>query len=238
MESEKMVCTNHYQSDTFREDSLNKENILKSDSHYRYMRVEELLQKYTPLDIVKAVTMLRDEKGHADKFLGYGNPKAINQLLAHHSIVLKPQQKQFWVSTQDYQMGDFIHYDFDAVFRSAHNLKEITSDNNRILPDTSFTEERRVKMHYFRRMSHTIQSSLLAGKSIDLKQQEVETFILSNPESYMTYTLLGDYYREKKEWQQARRFYEKALTKEVASKKEIEAITGKMTSTLSTTTNR
>ena len=40
-----------------------------------------------------------------------GNPKALNQLLAHHSIIFKNNQEQFYISTNDYQLGEFVGYD-------------------------------------------------------------------------------------------------------------------------------
>ena len=64
----------------------------------------------------KAVEILRNRRGLDGEIIGYGNEKAINQLLAHHGIVFKPEEKKVWLSANPYQMGAFISYDLENVF--------------------------------------------------------------------------------------------------------------------------
>ena len=86
-ENNQVTCANHYQSDTFLNDSINIKNIKNSDSKHRYDRTNELLNRNHPIDYTNAISILRNQKGVKDEFIGYGNPKAINQLIAHHGII-------------------------------------------------------------------------------------------------------------------------------------------------------
>ncbi|MFT5903101.1 MAG: isopenicillin-N N-acyltransferase-like protein, partial [Bacteroidia bacterium] len=62
--------------------------------------------------------------------------------------------------------------------------------------------------------------NIALGKEIEWNQALEAEFIKSNPESYVTYFMLGDYYLEREELERAERFYNLSLSKEVASKQE------------------
>lgn len=130
-------CTNHFQSEAFSNDRHNRENIATSDSRPRMERLEELLAANTPLTVEKAVGILRDrcEKGGAD--LGLGNPLAINQQIAHHSVVFEPQQLRMWVSTAAWGYGEWVCYDVGQIL-----LGESLRDPDATLPaDSLFLRE-------------------------------------------------------------------------------------------------
>jgi hypothetical protein len=57
----------------------------------------------------------------------------------------------------------------------------------------------------------------------------VDSLISSNPEFYQAYELAGDFEFRKKEYEKAIGFYESALTKEIATKKEEEYIRRQIT---------
>ena len=67
--------------------------------------MEELIKEEDHLDPTKAVAILRNKEGLNEAPLGYGNEMALNQLLAHHGIVFKPEELMVWVSTNPYQLG-------------------------------------------------------------------------------------------------------------------------------------
>lgn len=229
-----LVCSNHYQSKAFSEDSSNVQNIKYSDSQYRFDRMNQLISQHLPLDYLKASDILRDQRGIDNQFIGYGNPKAINQLLAHHAVIFKPESKQMWISTHPYQLGVFLHYDLDKVFTHTEEKHNITS-NDFLIPADPFLQTADLKkFEQFKATKRKIQNSLMSGKTIRLQDAEISQFIENNPESYVTYLTLGDYFSSTGNHERAADYYKQSLTKEVASQKETEAITGKMTSALRT----
>lgn len=112
----RVLCTNHYQSDRFRDDPVNVENIRASDSGYRYRRVQQLLDSLGSIDYLKAAAVLRDIRGVDGDDVGYCNDLSINQMLAMHSVIFKPAEKKIWVSTSPWQFGKFVCFDLDEVF--------------------------------------------------------------------------------------------------------------------------
>ena len=112
----RIICTNHYQSDRFRDDPVNVENIRVSDSGYRYRRVQQLLDSLGSIDYLKAAAVLRDIRGVDGEDVGYCNDLSINQMLAMHSVIFKPSEKKIWVSTSPWQFGKFVCFDLDEVF--------------------------------------------------------------------------------------------------------------------------
>ena len=96
---QQIICTNHYQSETFSHDKRNQENIETSDSPYRFARLQELLKANIPIDASKAASILRNRKGVGGAELGLANEMAINQFIAHHSVIFQPEKKLMWVST-------------------------------------------------------------------------------------------------------------------------------------------
>jgi predicted choloylglycine hydrolase len=130
------VSANHFRSETFEKDEKNLENIATSDSPYRQQRMEELIHNQTPLNPVKTAGILRDRKGLGGKDIDLGNDKAINQLIGHHSVILKPALRQIWVSTHPWQLGRYICYNLNTIFAMPDFSSEIRIDSLTIPVDT------------------------------------------------------------------------------------------------------
>jgi len=117
-ESNRMICTNHFQSEAFANDERNINNIATSDSPYRYERLEELLNESAPVDYFKAANILRDRFGKGGEDIGIPNEKAINQFIAHHSVIFQPEKRLMWVSTTPWQVGKYIAYNLNGAVDS------------------------------------------------------------------------------------------------------------------------
>ena len=135
-EADRLICTNHYQSEEFSKDERNMENIRTSDSPYRFARLEELINENMPIDASKAASILRNHKGLQDADLGLANEMAINQFIAHHSVIFQPEKRLMWVSTSPWQCGKYVAYDLNKIFNDTINLQhEIYSSNLTISAD-------------------------------------------------------------------------------------------------------
>jgi hypothetical protein len=220
----KLICTNHYQGNEFKNDEVNRENIKASDSEYRYRRIEQLLDKHTALDIESAVAILRNQKGLNDAELGMGNPKALNQLLAHHGIVFQPEKRLMWVSSNPFQLGAFTCYDLNKAFDSTGFNDSFAVDSMIISVDSFLQSSDYQRFLRYKELKNRLFENIALGKEIEWDSELEDEFISCNPESYITYFMLGDYYLEHGEKGKAKAFYELSLTKEVASLQEREKI--------------
>ena len=142
-----------------------------------------------------------------------GNEKAVNQLIAHHSIIFEPEKLRVWVSTSPWQLGPYVSYDLDKIF-SMNGMKqdrEIIDDSLTVAADPFLATDAFRNFVEFRKEGLILKSD----GNVDLDQ-----FIALNPNYYHTYVLAGDYSFRKKDFEKAKVYFEMALTKVVATKKE------------------
>jgi predicted choloylglycine hydrolase len=224
---EQLVCSNHYMSELFKSDVNNNKNILQSSSVYRKLRMEQLLELHPKMNFSEAADILRNQKGLHDKNIGLTNEKGINQLIAHHSVIVKPAESLIWVSTQPFQLGEYICYDLNTVFATASGLNEKKEiyEKDKIVPADPFLKSDDYKKYlYFKSMKTGLLYSIKSDFNLTVPQSFIDAFIRSNPESYYTYWIAGDYYKKQKDKEKAIQYYNMALTKEVATGKEEEQI--------------
>jgi isopenicillin-N N-acyltransferase like protein len=229
-----LVCSNHYQSPTFRNDPVNLENIRMSDSDYRFRRMQQLLDKQTPVNPTNAAAMLRDQRGLGGAELGMGNPKAINQLLAHHAVIFQPEKRRMWVSANPFQLGEFVCYDLNEVFGSKGKWKmenglgeDVISGHGGLyaqqwnMPADPFLKSEEYEQFLiFKHYKQVLFDLLVFGRGDDLTADEESAFLASNPNSYVTRQLLGELYMNRGELEMAASHFERALELEVASEAE------------------
>lgn len=198
-----MVLTNHFQSDNLFDSEINQENLKENVTAYRFQRVEELLGEKQAFNEVDFAEILRDTKGQKDANIGLGNEGAINQLIAHHSVIFKPQRNQFWISTSPYQLGEFLLYQLDSIFMNPVHLNNgYENFMGTIAADSSFLNTSYINYLEFK----SIIEELDHGKSIDVIALEK-----SNPNYFFTYEVLGDYYTSQGDYKKAKTNYLKAL---------------------------
>jgi hypothetical protein len=215
-----LTCSNHYQSDGFKNDEENLDNIEQSDSKYRFDRMNQLLAVNIPVDVEESAAILRNQKGMNEAELGLGNPKAINQLLAHHGIIFQPEKRLMWVSANPFQLGEFVCYDLNAVFSSKSAKSQLSVDSMTISADSFLDSDEFKSFLRYKELKNLLFSNIALGKIIEWNIELEKEFIESNPESYITYLMLGDYYLEQGNAAKAAAYYEISLSKEVASKAE------------------
>ncbi len=216
---EQIICTNHFQGEVFADDETNLENIRESDSPYRYARIRELSEGNEPFDEHKIAAILRDTRGVGGKEIGYGNEKAINQLIAHHSVIFKPREGKFWVSTRPYQLGKLVAYRLDDIFAlSAEHIRQTKNFPTRTdsIPDDDFLFSKDyADFVRYRQMCDSIKADIRKEENSSINDGFMQRFRQSNPEMYYVYRLSGDWYASKKEYDKAIDSWETALTKEI-----------------------
>ncbi|MEI9944628.1 MAG: C45 family peptidase [Chitinophagaceae bacterium] len=208
-----IVCANHFQSNKLGPSKSNVEQKNESASPYRYDRLMELLNANGKNSVQKTVNILRDQKGLHNADIGMGNEKAINQLIAHHSIVFEPQKLLVWVSTSPWQLGQYVAYDLNKVFalKGMKQDREISDSNLTIAADSFLLTSAYKKFEAFRNFKQRIA---------DDGEINVDSLVATNPGYYHTYVLAGDYCYDHKQFEKALYFYQQALTKVIATKKE------------------
>lgn len=225
-DKDNLVCANHYQGSSFVKDSVNINNIRDTDSKARFDRMNQLMERNYPIDVQDVANILRDKKGLDDKFIGYGNARSLNQLIAHHAIIFKPTQHKFWISTQPYQLGRFICYDLSQVFADHGKFESL--DSLSIASDPFLATEDYKKFEAFKMVKQRINKFIMIGIPYELSVNEERSFVANNPESYVTYLTLGDYYMKKKNNAKAAGYYRESLKHEVSSVNERKVIVEKI----------
>jgi isopenicillin-N N-acyltransferase-like protein len=210
---EMIVCTNHFQSNGLGKTKMNIEQENESASSYRYQRLMQLLNANGKNTVQKTVNILRDQKGLNGANIGMGNEKAINQLIAHHSVVFEPKRLIVWVSTSPWQLGQYVAYDLNKVFalKGMKENKEIADSTLTIAADSFLVTNSFMNFEVFRNIKQRIQ---------DGAKVNTDSLVNSNPEFYNAYLLAGDYLYKQKEYAAALQNYNLALTKVIATKKE------------------
>lgn len=220
-----LVCTNHFQSDALKGSRRNKMQIANSDSKYRYDRLTALLDSNKKITPVIAASILRNKEGINDALLGYGNEKALNQLRAHHGIIFKPEQRLVWVSSNPYQLGEFVCYDLNKVFDKSHKTDTVITQAQTELniPQDPFLGTEAYKNYeQFKKDDARMDTFLTNGTG--LTTAFVQKFQSLNPEYWITYYKPGLYFYRNKEYRLAEGNFNKALTKEITTVSERKAI--------------
>ncbi len=220
-----LICSNHFQSETFANDRKNLKWIKESHSQYRFDRMEELLDEEPKINPAEAVAILRNKKGLDNIPLGFGNEKALNQLLAHHGIVFQPEDLTVWVSSNPYQLGEFVAYDLKAVFNENRKFSgQPISEENLTIAEDPFVDSQAFKDYEAYRMLERKVETALEEESEIGAAQLIKLQSL-NPEYWKAHFLVGKYYYEHKQYGKALKALTLAESKEITTvpdEKEVE----------------
>lgn len=213
--STQLICSNHFQSDSYKNDENNLKHIQESHSKYRFDRMEELLAATEKVTVKKAVDILRNREGLNEKAIGYGNEKALNQLLAHHGIVFKPKERRVWVSSNPYQLGTFVAYDLNVIFANPTLQSTLSDVTLNIEADPFLFTEAYKNYEAYRVLERQIETAIRNKESLDL--QQIEALQATNPNYWKGHYLLGKYYYQKGYFTAALIAFENARDKEITT---------------------
>ncbi len=222
VDSNYLVCTNHFQGKEFVSDEQNILQQTETPTKYRFERTKQLIQQNLPLDEESTASILRNPDGLNDEKIGYTNEMAINQFIAHHSIIFKPEKLLVWVSTKPYQLGSYVCYDLNKIF----SLKEYPSKSSEIYqndvslqPDWRLLKEYYFNISYFKNLKNVLLNHIQKDTA-KLYETLLATFIKTNPDYYQTYSLIGDYYFVRHDFTNAFQYYSEAMKKQISFKSE------------------
>lgn len=216
--SDQLFCSNHFQGEDLKNEKRNQLQIANSHSEYRFERMQELFAENPKINPKIASEILRNKDGLQNIALGYGNEKALNQLMAHHGVIFKPKEKMVWVSANPYQLGEFVCYNLDSIFKERKMKKVVSSfqQKNLDIPKDPFLETIQYKNYQkFRIEDHKIDQYLKNKETIN--SEFIQNYQSLNPDYWVVYYKAGLYFYQKKEYRLSQANFEKALTKEITT---------------------
>ena len=226
-EANQLICTNHYQSEEFSKDERNMENIRTSDSPYRFARLTELINEDLPIDVSKAASILRDHKGLQNTDLGLANEMAINQFIAHHSVIFQPEKRLVWVSTSPWQCGKYVAYDLNKIFKDTIDWQHEIYSSDLTIPEDKFIDTPEFQhLLTYKKLTPLLLKKI--RKKEQIEESVLKTYQASNPSLYYVYEVIGDYYEAMQQPQQAIAYWQQALKRPIPKLQEKERIQQKI----------
>ncbi len=213
-----LLCSNHFISENLKKNKRNIYQINNSHSKYRYDRMSELFEAYPKINPKIASEILRNKDGLKNIPLGLGNEKSINQFIAHHSVIFKPEQKLVWVSANPYQLGEFVCYDLNKIFKQRNinnNFISLQQENLNIAKD-SFLDSLEYKNYEIFKTEDRKADYLLKNKK-EFPEDFIVNYQSMNQNYWMVYYKVGLNYYQKEHYLSAKKQFEIALTKEITT---------------------
>jgi hypothetical protein len=212
-----LVCSNHFQSAKYAKDKRNIKHRRDSHSQYRFDRMTELLNLSPKMNPFLLAEILRNREGIQNSALGFGNEKALNQLLAHHSVIFKPESRIMWVSSSPYQLGAYTAYDLKEIFSSNRNhLKSNAIDSLLIDKDPFQFSTAFLNYEAFRIVDRKVDEAL-KNKDGSFSVNDIVAYIALNPNYWVAHFKAGLLYEQASDFCNAKWAFERALQKEITT---------------------
>lgn len=214
--SNQLICSNHFQSKAYQSDERNSVHILESHSQYRFERMRELLEEKDKMNPKKMAEILRNTAGIDEMKIGYGNEKSLNQLRAHHAIIFKPEELKVWVSSNPYQLGAFVAYDLKEIFGKTTTDFTISGTESETIPKDKFLNTKEYADYEEFKILDRKLDAILKDK-LTLETGFASKYQSLNPEFWLVYAKIGEYYYQKGWYKAAEIEFKKALQKEITT---------------------
>ena len=214
--SSQLVCSNHFQSKAYQSDERNVNHIKESHSQYRFDRMNELLEEKDKMNPKKMAEILRNKEGLAERNIGFGNEKSLNQLRAHHAVIFKPEQLMVWVSSNPYQLGEFVAYDLKEVFTKTKGDFTISAKVSENIAKDKFLETKEyIDYEKFRILDRKLDKVL--KEKLTLETGFAREYQSLNADFWLVYARIGEYYYQRGWFKAAEDEFKKALEKEITT---------------------
>lgn len=213
--SGRLICSNHFQSESYRKDRRNARHQAESHSQYRWDRMHELLAAEPKLNPESMAAVLRNREGLQSESLGYGNEKALNQLLAHHAVIFSPEERLVWVSSSPYQLGEMVAYDLNEIFSEDPVNGLLAAEGLNIARDPFASSQAFLNYENYRAEDRRIAAMIQEGKPVS--DERWQAWQQLNPDLWLVYYKAGIYYYNRGAYAQAISQLETALTKVITT---------------------
>ncbi|MCO6462428.1 MAG: hypothetical protein J5I59_13575 [Saprospiraceae bacterium] len=214
-DSSLLFCSNHFQSGGLKDDPNNLSFMENSSTMYRFRRLQQLTRGIQ-LNSSKVAAILRDPYGLDNRHIGWGNEDALNQLIAHHGVIFRPEKGEMWVSTHPFQVGKMVYFNLNDVFRH----KNFGLNHSKDIPADEDLMNKAVGPYLqFKSLVDTIKHS--KGRVDD---RLIRKMTALNPNYYYGYEVAGDYFMQHGESSKAEAYYDKSLKQVIPNLPDKEAI--------------
>lgn len=219
-DQDSLFCTNHYQSQTLKNSEENLKNLQQSDSRYRYQLLREgLLQG--PVGTEEAAAVLSNPRGKGNKHIGYTNPKAINQMIGHHSAIFQPGKRMAWFSVWPEQQAGYQAFSLDSLLAGPNAL---TIDSLAIPPQPFFHSEEWPKAQRYKVLIHQLQQAVFFQEGQGWDEALEQELVRQDPANFRTFSYLGKWQLMQGNNDAAAEYFERALACELPSQAEKDAL--------------
>jgi hypothetical protein len=172
--------------------------------------MNELLHEKEKMNPKKMAEILRNKEGLAELKIGFGNEKALNQLRAHHAVIFKPEQLMVWVSSNPYQLGEFVAYDLKEVFSKMKGDFTVSVKESATIPKDDFLNTKEyADYEKFRILDRKLDNVL--KEKLTLETGFAEEYQNLNSDFWLVYSKIGEYYFQKGWYKAAEIEFKKAL---------------------------
>jgi tetratricopeptide (TPR) repeat protein len=168
----------------------------------------------TPISLAE---ILRNKKGLDGDSIGYGNEKALNQMLAHHAVIFKPEQLKVWVSSSPYQLGAFTAYDLNDIFGEKETEYESHLIDSLTIPEDEFLYTEAYENYEKYRVVDRVIDSAIENEDENFDLNKLDNYRSLNPNHWVVHYKSGLLYYNAEEYSKAKSAFETALQKEITT---------------------
>jgi predicted choloylglycine hydrolase len=223
------IITNHLISNAWKDDSFNLIRRDELTSTLRSSRGEEILKSTPNLSSLDAsalenfvLNVLRDKGEAFGKPLTLGNRRAIDALIAAHSVIYNAPDGIFYVSQGPGVSGAFTGFDLRASFAARMPVAVKTLPRDPLVSDVQFVQVRKSEVEL------ASAHELLDHKDCDGALLHINIAGQNFSQSSGYYSTLGDYWLCKGDGAKAHEAWKVALAMSPAYPKQTRILEGKL----------
>ncbi|MCW3127071.1 MAG: peptidase, partial [Bacteroidetes bacterium] len=145
------------------------------------------------------------------------------QLISHHSVIFEPEKGLMWVSTQPFQLGEYVCYDLNKIFAEAptYKVNKEISEAALTIPADRFLMSEGWKNFLIFKSAKEAAKDLIKSKAKTTDNSVREALLRSNPNSWESYFWAAELSKSQGDKRGAAIFYDMALAHEINDSSEV-----------------